>query len=361
MNLPKKRKTKKPAIKTALPTHCNPKCKNDLDEGTVDTNFPNPPEVEDLVPSHVSIVCKYPELAPQKWQRPDCDFLVYHLCQAAWEQREGHPDPVARYCCLHHPQYKYQNIIDRSGVLKKLLSSNSGREMSVDTNATTGELDKNVIESVLDGKNELLRDVSSSAANSIKETTVSHLNKSRQNIVVDGKLYRCNKVRVVCEKNNVVYVKYLQCGMTLDKANGSKWKPYNERKGTSSSKKIRCYGTLCAEFSTVRGKEIGHYYPTNKAHICYNATALFGLIPETRVPLLLVFLSPLWNILKAVIDNMKDSLSSLSGPHCINQSHCRTARQYLKELSTSKILKKVKDQAMAVIQPYVTHIVSHHY
>jgi hypothetical protein len=93
--------------------------------------------------------------------------------------------------------------------------------MSVDTNATTGELDKNVIESVLDGKNELLRDVSSSATNSIKETTVSHLKESRQNIVVDGKLYRCNKVRVVGEKNNVVYVKYLQCGMALDKANGS--------------------------------------------------------------------------------------------------------------------------------------------
>jgi hypothetical protein len=53
VNLPKKRKAKKPATKTALPTCCNPKCKNDLDEGTVDTNFPNPPEVEDLVPSHV--------------------------------------------------------------------------------------------------------------------------------------------------------------------------------------------------------------------------------------------------------------------------------------------------------------------
>jgi hypothetical protein len=92
--------------------------------------------------------------------------------------------------------------------------------MSVDTNATTGELDSNVIESVLDGKNELLRDVSSSATNSIKETTVSHLNKSRQNIVVDGKLYRCSKVRVIGEKNNVVYVKYLQCGMVWIKPMG---------------------------------------------------------------------------------------------------------------------------------------------
>jgi hypothetical protein len=69
--------------------------------------------------------------------------------------------------------------------------------MSVDTNATIGEKDNNVIESVQDGVNELLRDASSSVTNSTKEITVSHLNQSRQNIVVDGKLYRCNKFRVV--------------------------------------------------------------------------------------------------------------------------------------------------------------------
>ncbi len=146
--------------------------------------------------------------------------------------------------------------------------------------------------------------------------------------------------------------------MALDKADGSKWKPFNEVKSAASFKKIKCYGTLRAEFSKVREKEISHYYPTNKAHICYNATALFGQNPETRVPLILVFPSPSWNILKAVIDNMKESLSSLSDHHWVSQSHCGTARQYLKELSMSKSLKKVKNQAMAVIQPYVTHVVS---
>jgi hypothetical protein len=156
-------------------------------------------------------------------------------------------------------------------------------------------------------------------------------------------------------------MKYLQCGMALDKANGLKWKPYNEVKATSSSEKIRCYETLHAEFSKVRGKEISHYNPTNKAHICYNPTVSFGQIPETRVPLMLVFPSPLWNILKAVIDNMKESLSSLSNHHWINQSHCGTARQYLKELSMSKSLKKVNNQTMTVIQPFVTHVVSQHY
>jgi hypothetical protein len=53
---------------------------------------------------------------------------------------------------------------------------------------------------------------------SSSNTNISHLNESRQNVVVDGKLYRCNKVRVIGEKNNVVYMKYLQCGMALDKA-----------------------------------------------------------------------------------------------------------------------------------------------
>jgi hypothetical protein len=125
VNPPKKRKAKKNATKTALPTCCNPKRKKDLDEGTVDRNFPNPPVVEDHVPTHVcnwaqAILCNFPKLAPQKCQHTDCSFLVHHLCQAAWEQREGHPDTVARYCCLHHPQYKYQNVIDRSGVSKKL-------------------------------------------------------------------------------------------------------------------------------------------------------------------------------------------------------------------------------------------------
>ncbi len=173
-------------------------------------------------------------------------------------------------------------------------------------------------------------------------------------------MYRCNKVKVKGEKKNV-YLKYLQCGMALDKADGSKWKPYSEVKAALPSDYLRCYGTLRAEFSKVRGKETSHFYPTSKAHICYNATALLGPIPETRVLLMLVFLSPSWNILKAVIDNMKEALSSVKDHHWINQSKCRTARQYLKELATSKSLKKVHDHAMTVIQPFVTHVVLQHY
>jgi hypothetical protein len=96
--------------------------------------------------------------------------------------------------------------------------------------------------------------VSASATSSTQDTTVSHFNASRQNIVVDGQTFRCNKVKVRGEKKNVVYVKYLYCWMALDKADGSKWKPYNEVKASSSTEKVRCFGTLHAEFNMLRGK-----------------------------------------------------------------------------------------------------------
>jgi hypothetical protein len=40
-----------------------------------------------------------------KCQKIECDKLVYNLCQSEWEQREGHDNTVAMYCCLHHPNY----------------------------------------------------------------------------------------------------------------------------------------------------------------------------------------------------------------------------------------------------------------
>ncbi len=203
--------------------------------------------------------------------------------------------------------------------------------------------------------------MSASATSSTQDTTVSHFNASRKDIDIYGCKYRCNKVKVRGEKKNVVYVKYLQCWMALDKANGSKWKPYNKVKASSSMERVRCFGTLRAEFSMVRGKEISHFYPTNSPHICYNPTALLGHTPETRPPLMLVFPSPSWNISKAVIDNIKEALCSLKDHHWINQTKCGIARQYLKELSTHKSLKKINDQAMAVIQPFATNVVLQHY
>jgi hypothetical protein len=149
--------------------------------------------------------------------------------------------------------------------------------------------------------------------------------------------------------------------MALDKANGSKWKPYSKVKATSSTEKVRCFGTLCAEFSKVCRNEISHFYPTSKPLICYNPTMLLGPNPETRPLLMLAFPTPSWNISKAVINNMKEALCSLKDHHWINQTKYRTARQYLKELSTNKSLQKVNNQAMTVIQPFVTNVVLQHY
>jgi hypothetical protein len=39
----------------------------------------------------------------------ECDKLVHHLCQFEWEQREGHVNTAAIYCCLHHPNYINKN------------------------------------------------------------------------------------------------------------------------------------------------------------------------------------------------------------------------------------------------------------
>ncbi len=157
VNVPQKKKQKKNAIISMLGPCRNPKRKNDLDEDLDDRNVPHPPAVETYVPTYVcnwaqAIICKSPQLEPLKCQHTDCKFLVHHLCQFAWEQREGHLDTVARYCCLHHPQYKYQHVFGRSGVSKEFSSSNKGQELSVDLDATIAEQTINVSDSVLDEK-----------------------------------------------------------------------------------------------------------------------------------------------------------------------------------------------------------------
>ena len=89
-----------------------------------------------------------------------------------------------------------------------------------------------------------MRDESPSATLSTKETTVSHLNKSRQNIVVDGKMYRSNKVKIFGAKKNIFYVKYLQCAMALDIADRPKWKPYSKVKATRRVGKATKFGSI---------------------------------------------------------------------------------------------------------------------
>ncbi len=72
--------------------------------------------------------------------------------------------------------------------------------MSVDVDATIAKQNMNVTESVLDGKNMQVRDVSASLTSSTQDTTVSHFNASRKDIKIDGQKYRCNKVMVRGER-----------------------------------------------------------------------------------------------------------------------------------------------------------------
>jgi hypothetical protein len=108
VNGPHNKKQKKNSIISTLGTCRNPKHKKDLDEDPDDRNVPHPLAVETNVPTYVcnwaqTIVCKFPQLEQLNCQHTDYEFLFHHLCQSALEQRGGHPDTVARYCCLHHP------------------------------------------------------------------------------------------------------------------------------------------------------------------------------------------------------------------------------------------------------------------
>jgi hypothetical protein len=53
-------------------------------------------------------VCILTAVKPLPCQKQGCERTVHHLCQGEWERREGHDDVLARYCCQHHPNYKYR-------------------------------------------------------------------------------------------------------------------------------------------------------------------------------------------------------------------------------------------------------------
>ena len=50
------------------------------------------------------VPCNYQKLKPLKCTVNSCNKLVHHLCQIAFEQREGCDEFMALKCCLHHPQ-----------------------------------------------------------------------------------------------------------------------------------------------------------------------------------------------------------------------------------------------------------------
>jgi curved DNA-binding protein CbpA len=82
---------------------------------TVSNNAPNDIDDEDSLSeeennvfgkcnwSHI-VTCNIPHLKPLKCTFDGCNNLVHHLCQIAFEQREGFSETMLLKCCLHHPQ-----------------------------------------------------------------------------------------------------------------------------------------------------------------------------------------------------------------------------------------------------------------
>jgi hypothetical protein len=118
---------------------------------------------------------------------------------------------------------------------------------------------------------------------------LSHHNDSKRSVVIDGKPFKCNGVKVKGDSVKT-YTKYFQCNMVLDQSDGSKWKPHNEvakwaGKNVYPQQLVKCEGTMLGIFTTKNGKQTQQFQPGSKPHICYNRSVADGVPMETRVPM----------------------------------------------------------------------------
>ena len=121
------------------------------DGGEESQDLLSPPRPCGVGPSAVSsyicdwaqaLQCEYRNLKPLpcEWNGGECTRLVHHLCQSAWEQREGYEDRVPRYCCLHHPDYKYRGAPPKDhGVPMDAVLLSNGVNGPTDENASRGD------------------------------------------------------------------------------------------------------------------------------------------------------------------------------------------------------------------------------
>ena len=194
---------------------------------------------------------------------------------------------------------------------------------------------------------------------------VSHHNDSKRSVVIDGKPFKCNGVKVKGDSVKT-YTKYFQCNMVLDQSDGSKWKPHNEvakraGKNVYPHQLVKCEGTMLGIFTTKNGKQTQQFQPGSKPHICYNRSVAHGVPMETRIPMILIVSSSSWNIDRHAIDSMKTALSNVSKKWWVNQANCGSKRQYLKELSSEKSLEMVRKQAESFVEKYMRNFVSKMY
>ena len=116
---------------------------------------------------------------------------------------------------------------------------------------------------------------------------------------------------------------------------------------------------MIGRFSTKNGKMTEQFLPGTQVHTCYNhSSPIDDDNPETRVPLLLIIPSPLWNVNRLILESMKNALSNVPTAWWINQKECGTKHQYLKELSSADCLKMVRIQAESIMSIYVKNFVT---
>ncbi len=81
------------------------------------------------------VPCNYQQLKPLKCTVNGCNKLVHHLCQIAFEQREGCDEIMGLKCCLHHPKSplgasKPPPVNDHEENLNSSTASNSKTSMA---------------------------------------------------------------------------------------------------------------------------------------------------------------------------------------------------------------------------------------
>ena len=88
---------------------------------------------------HQLIPCTMTDLAPLRCQSEGCEVLVHHICQSAWESREGHDDVVARYCFRHHPNFNNSSQLENGSVERVQEVLARARIVNVESQITTTE------------------------------------------------------------------------------------------------------------------------------------------------------------------------------------------------------------------------------
>jgi hypothetical protein len=158
---------------------------------------------------------------------------------------------------------------------------------------------------------------------------------------------------------------------------GAIWKPSQNPRGTTIAKEVhkikdsandestiieveKCKRTINGVFTVIRGEEKQIFQPGRKNHTCYTPTWSTGSMIDERVPFQLIMPPLSWNIMDALLKNVRVSLSGIKSNWKALRK-CGKSRMYLPDLSTSKSMKNVREQAMLLINPFIKNHVTTRY